>query len=259
MMKRLFLSTIVFAASVFAMAQTQSVAHVVQSGETIKSIAQYYHAGVDDTNNANPNADGLAYVGMKQVAAMKNDTGNVTHSASRETNTVVKPQYEMKKYNGKDEYIANGENTWRRNEKKIFCGISYFAQDFSEVKYSGHYGLTIDALNIGGSLFGFSATVSSFNFGLVDRDATNDMILFGPNISYEVVPNLTVALPLQATCTCSFDDTDTRMYWGWAVSPRAYFQVGRKVMVNAGFLINGGFKEEDEATCGFTMGLGFKI
>lgn len=71
MMKKLFLSAIISAASVFAMAQTQSVTHVVQRGETIESIAEYYHVSVDDINKANPNADGLVYVGMKLVVPVR--------------------------------------------------------------------------------------------------------------------------------------------------------------------------------------------
>lgn len=67
MMKKIFLSTIISAASILAVAQTQNVTHVVQRGETIESIAEYYHVNVDDINKANPNTDGLIYVGMKLV------------------------------------------------------------------------------------------------------------------------------------------------------------------------------------------------
>lgn len=67
MMKRILLSAIISAASILAVAQTQNVTHVVQRGETIESIAEYYHVSVDDINKANPNTDGLIYVGMKLV------------------------------------------------------------------------------------------------------------------------------------------------------------------------------------------------
>lgn len=244
MIKRLFLSTIFFAAGTFAIAQTTSVTHIVQRGETIESIAENYHVSVADINKANPNAEGLVYVGMKLVVPIKNDTGNITHESSRETDMVALPQNGKAEAYDKNEYTANEKNTWKRNEAKVFWGISYFAQDFSYVKLSGHYGITIDALNIGDSPFGFSATLSSFNYGLVDKGATNDLILFGPNVSYEVVPNLSVALPLQAMCVANFEGTDTKTSWGWAVSPRVYFQIGRKVVVNAGVLISGGFKKK---------------
>lgn len=71
MMKKIFLSAILSAASILAVAQTQNVTHVVQRGETIESIAEYYHVNVDDINKANPNTDGLIYVGMKLVVPTK--------------------------------------------------------------------------------------------------------------------------------------------------------------------------------------------
>lgn len=47
------------------MAQSQTVTHVVQRGETIESIAEIYKVSVEDIDKANPNADGIVYVGMK--------------------------------------------------------------------------------------------------------------------------------------------------------------------------------------------------
>lgn len=102
MMKRFFLSTIISAASVFAMAQTQSMTHIVQRGETIESIAEYYHVSVDDINKANPNADGLVYVGMKLVIpadlsktnAKENTTSeNTTRPSNNVTSSVKAMQY----------------------------------------------------------------------------------------------------------------------------------------------------------------------
>lgn len=65
MLKKLFLSAVLCTASMVAMAQSQIITHVVQRGETLESIAKYYNISVADLNNANPNADGLIYVGMK--------------------------------------------------------------------------------------------------------------------------------------------------------------------------------------------------
>ena len=77
MIKKLFLSAVFSAVSVFAMAQVQNVTHVVQRGETIESIAKYYHVSVDDINKANPNADGMVYVGMKLVVPVKNQAQEI--------------------------------------------------------------------------------------------------------------------------------------------------------------------------------------
>ena len=65
MIKRFFLSVLLCTVCAFAMAQNQIVTHVVQRGETIESIAEYYKVSVADINKANPNADGIIYVGMK--------------------------------------------------------------------------------------------------------------------------------------------------------------------------------------------------
>lgn len=65
MIKKIFLSVLFSTVSMFAMAQSQTVTHVVQRGETIESIAEYYNLSVEDINKANPNTDGIVYVGMK--------------------------------------------------------------------------------------------------------------------------------------------------------------------------------------------------
>ena len=65
MIKKIFLSVLLCTVCVFTMAQSQTVTHVVQRGETIESIAEFYKVSVEDINKANPNADGIVYVGMK--------------------------------------------------------------------------------------------------------------------------------------------------------------------------------------------------
>lgn len=67
MIKKIILSAAVCLSCLLAMAQTTNVHHVVQRGETIESIAEYYHVSVDDINKANPSMGGLIYVGMKLV------------------------------------------------------------------------------------------------------------------------------------------------------------------------------------------------
>ncbi len=260
MIKRFFLSVLLCTVCVFAMAQSQTVTHVVQRGETIESIAEYYKVSVDDINKANPNAEGIIYVGMKLVVpvGMKKTTTKTT--VQQESTEKVRSQQSVYKSIAKAEsnYNSASSSTWQRNQSRIIWGLTYFAQDFDDVKLSGHYGFTVDALNIGGSLFGFNATLASFNWGLADKGNTTDLILVGPNVAYEFAQNFIVALPVQAMCNFSFEGTDTKTSWGWAISPRLYYSFG-KVNVNAGILINGGFKKGEKATCGFTAGVGFDI
>ena len=65
MIKRFFLSVTLCTICVLAMAQSQTVTHVVQRGETLESIAEYYKVSVEDIDKANPNMDGVVYVGLK--------------------------------------------------------------------------------------------------------------------------------------------------------------------------------------------------
>lgn len=67
MIKKIFLSVLLCTVCMFGLAQSQTVTHVVQRGETLESIAEYYKVSVEDINKANPNADGIVYVGMKLV------------------------------------------------------------------------------------------------------------------------------------------------------------------------------------------------
>ena len=54
MIKKIFLTVVFCTVSVFTMAQSQTVTHVVQRGETIESIAEIYKVSVRDINKANP-------------------------------------------------------------------------------------------------------------------------------------------------------------------------------------------------------------
>lgn len=258
MIKKIFLTVVFCTVSVFTMAQSQTVTHVVQRGETIESIAEIYKVSVRDINKANPNADGIVYVGMKlNVPIEKMDT--YTDEAPLQDDAEQRNTQTVSNYSTPTKRKGNvSTNTWVRNQTRSMWGLTYFACDFEDVKASGHYGLTLDMLNIGESLFGFNTTLGSFNYGLVDKEHTTDLILFGPNVSYEIVQNVILSLPVQAMCNVSFEGSDTKTTWGWAISPRLYYSFG-KVNVNAGILVNGGFKKEEDVTCGFTVGIGFGV
>lgn len=258
MIKKIFLTVVFCTVSVFTMAQSQTVTHVVQRGETIESIAEIYKVSVRDINKANPNADGIVYVGMKlNVPIEKMDT--YTDEAPLQDDAEQRNTQTVSYYSTPTKRKGNvSTNTWVRNQTRSMWGLTYFACDFEDVKASGHYGLTLDMLNIGESLFGFNTTLGSFNYGLVDKEHTTDLILFGPNVSYEIVQNVILSLPVQAMCNVSFEGSDTKTAWGWAISPRLYCSFG-KVNVNAGILVNGGFKKEEDVTCGFTVGIGFGV
>lgn len=210
MIKKFFLSVLFSTVSMFTMAQSQTVTHVVQRGETIESIAEIYKVSVRDINKANPNADGIVYVGMKlNVPIEKMDT--YTDEAPLQDDAEQRNTQTVTYYSTPTKRKGNvSTNTWVRNQTRSMWGLTYFACDFEDVKVSGHYGLTLDMLNIGESLFGFNTTLGSFNYGLVDKEDTTDLILFGPNVSYEIVQNVILSLPVQAMCNVSFEESDTK-------------------------------------------------
>ena len=269
MLKKLFLSAVLCTASMVAMAQSQIITHVVQRGETLESIAKYYNISVADLNNANPNADGIIYVGMKLAVPVATTTVSTTSST---ITTPATPAQDLS-HQDRSETMPTGtqsytdtprteishntpRSSWQRNQALMTYGLTFFSADFGHVKESGHYGITMDFLNLYNSLFGASLTLGSFNFGLVDRDFVSDVILWGPNIAYEVTKGLRIAAPIQVMTIMNFDDKgDSKTSWGWAISPRLYYSFG-KVTINTGILINGGFKSKESATCGFVVGIG---
>lgn len=125
MIKRFFLSVLLCTLCVFAMAQSQTVTHVVQRGETLESIAEYYKVSVTDINKANPNADGIIYVGMKLNIPTSSKPQTVsTNDYQKETvytqenrmkypsNTSDNRDYQEQKYNtakNKDDKVGKFE------------------------------------------------------------------------------------------------------------------------------------------------------
>lgn len=87
MLKKLFLSAVLCTASMVTMAQSQIITHVVQRGETLESIAKYYNISVADLNNANPNADGIIYVGMKLAVPVMAAATTTTSTVASEMAT----------------------------------------------------------------------------------------------------------------------------------------------------------------------------
>ena len=89
MIKKIFLSVLFCTVCMFGMAQSQTVTHVVQRGETLESIAEYYKVSVEDINKANPNADGIVYVGMKLSIPTNGTIQNIVTKEERQSYTII--------------------------------------------------------------------------------------------------------------------------------------------------------------------------
>lgn len=122
MIKKMILSVLLCTVCVFTMAQSQTVTHVVQRGETIESIAEYYKVSVEDINKANPNADGIVYVGMKlniptsskpQIVSNNDNQGGSTYTQENNikhhSNNKIYQEHKYKAAKNEDEKVGKFE------------------------------------------------------------------------------------------------------------------------------------------------------
>lgn len=127
MIKKIFLSVLLCTVCMFAMAQSQTVTHVVQRGETIESIAEYYNLSVEDINKANPNTDGIVYVGMKlNIPTSSAQPKTSATDVSIETNRTQ--ELTSEKYPVRNVSKADKEYSVQRADKE--CGEFSFTLEF---------------------------------------------------------------------------------------------------------------------------------
>lgn len=118
MIKKIFLSVLLCTVCMLSMAQSQTVTHVVQRGETLESIAEYYKVSVEDINKANPNADGIVYVGMKLNIPTNSKIQTVSTNNYQEGTTYTqdnnREHHSYGKVNQRHKY-----NTSKNEEEKV--------------------------------------------------------------------------------------------------------------------------------------------
>ena len=114
MVKKIILSVLLCTVCMFTMAQSQTVTHVVQRGETIESIAQYYNVSVEDINKANPNADGVVYVGMKLNIPTSSDISKTTPKEAPKNMAPIQKQVTE---NHTENYVKH--NDTQNNDEKV--------------------------------------------------------------------------------------------------------------------------------------------
>ena len=114
MVKKIILSVLLCTVCMFTMAQSQTVTHVVQRGETIESIAQYYNVSVEDINKANPNADGVVYVGMKLNIPTSSDFSKTTPKEAPKNMAPIQKQVTE---NHTENYVKH--NATQNNDEKV--------------------------------------------------------------------------------------------------------------------------------------------
>ena len=138
MIKRFFLSVLLCTVCVLAMAQSQTITHIVQRGETIESIADYYKVSVADINKANPNADGIIYVGIKLNIPTSTSPKNETRTEKTTTSGISS--------NENTSYVPQSSTTKKSYDNETTLGLqfarvkaSYLFPTEMEKSSRGHY------------------------------------------------------------------------------------------------------------------------
>lgn len=274
MIKKMILSVLLCTVCVVTMAQSQTVTHVVQRGETIESIAKYYNVSVEDINKANPNADGIVYVGMKlNIPANSNPPIKKDIDVSKdyqrtiETTTTNKSEVTITSRSAKNNYNVN-KTTIDLNDYS-FWGLFYRAS--FEDAGTGFYGLGGTAFSSSG--WGVNIYIGA-DYGLAEKHYEGFCFYIGPSYGYNF-NNILLMGSLdfigiysgqgedQQTGTnhkgetYTYTGTKSKFGWGIALSPQVGIKLN-KVTPYLGLDFNW-TKDAKKIDVGFCVGVGFDI
>lgn len=149
--------------------------------------------------------------------------------------------------------------TYAQDRKQMTIEVGYNALTFDDVKLTGSYGLSYTTLPwelIGNLYAGIHLSPFNFNFGLVDKDSTSDIIRLGPAIGYYFTPTIFVALPVAVVCEVYSQDHNTKTAWGMSWAPSIYAG-SNKFGIFAGPMFTISFEGDSKVSTGFRAGLYF--
>lgn len=234
MVKNIILSVLLCTVCMFTMAQSQTVTHVVQRGETLESIAEYYKVSVEDINKANPNADGIVYVGMKLVVPTNS---TIQNSATKEESQSVR---ETTKHNvqqkNKNTYVAkdNEENMSNHqitsnNSLEYGEGSSFSFLYQSDAKL---YGLQME---MGTNLFCLTASIiSNLKFGKKDTAASTAWLGAGVRRKLVISDNFLIQGKLYPYIGLAQSNTPKDIEIGQEAEDKTKFTYGASADVSVG-------------------------
>ena len=233
MIKKFFLSVLFCTVCMFAMAQSQTVTHVVQRGETIESIAEIYKVSVEDINKANPNADGIVYVGMKLNIPTNSNQNRVTKEERQSVKEVTNHNV---KFQNTDSYIAkeNGENmsnhqTVSNNSLECGEGSSFSFLYQSDAKL---YGLQME---MGTNLFCLTASIiSDLKFGGKDTSASTAWMGAGVRRKLVIADNFLIQGKLYPYIGLCQSNTPKNIEIGQEAEDKTKFTYGVSADVSVG-------------------------
>lgn len=238
---------LVFSVAVQAQTTTE---YVVQRGETLESIATKFGVTADELKETNKDAAKYLYVGMKLIIPLKNDVQQIETIKQEE----IKVPKEAKDVALPSKSAQNSHNDYGLNG---VWGITYIAGSFDDIKASGHYGFLMECYNLGGSGIGLGAVPFCFNFGLVDKKFTSDLIMAGPNYSLDLGQSSDCRFVIPAYVCYEYIGDDYKKMtgksgvWGWSINPKVKY---KSIMM--GLLFSGSFSG-GKVTSGFSAALVF--
>lgn len=230
-----------------ASAQTKTVKHTVERGETLASIAKRYGTTNEKIIELNPDASQFIYVGMEltvPVTTVSNQSDNVSSTESSYT-------------------LSNKDYKERASEKDVlhehFIVAQYQLGDFRDAKYTSCYGI--------GVMFTSFTHWNSVHLGanmniLVNKgydDNWGSLIDFGPSVRIDLSENLFVNIPLDVRCVATFPDSDIETNWGLQLAPALHVFLSQKFGIFIGPQTTIGFDSGSKPSFGLVAGLSFEV
>lgn len=245
-----------------AVAQTATIKHTVDRGETLASIAKRYSTTEAKIIELNPDAAQFVYVGMELTIPV------VKAQEQAQTQTSTAPSYSSSSTYYSDQTNDETKLSSPLGEDGSFSryGLSYFAP--FEAAEHGYYMFGGEYLNLSnGSGWGFDFKCG-WNMGLEPKDADSSVLfLVGPSYGCLYNETLVLSSSLDFVGLCTFGSeqkpdgtTKDKTFFGWGISlmPKLTFNLSGSVSTFVG--INATWLEDaDDISVGFQVGIGFKI
>ena len=232
-MKRTILSLLFGTASMFTMAQNQTVSHVVQRGETLESIAEYYNVSVEDIDKANPNMDGVVYVGLKlNIPTNSTIQNSVTKEERQSVNEVTKRNVQLQNtdsYVAKDKGNMSNHRTSSNNLLEYGGGSSFSFLYQSDAKL---YGLQME---LGTNLFCLSTSIiSNLKFGGKATSASTAWMGGGVRRKLVIADNFLIQGKLYPYIGLSQSNTPKNIEIGQEAEDKTEFTYGASADLSVG-------------------------